>query len=123
MHNFKSLKNKMNLLFVCGRNKWRSPTAARLYQNDERVSVRSAGMSAKSAHQISVQDLEWADLVLVMEQNYKAHILGIYRDYKLPLIEVLDIPDEYEYMNEELISMIKQSVEYLISTRSRYPRN
>jgi len=37
------------ILFVCGRNKWRSPTAATVYRDDQRVEVRSAGISAKSA--------------------------------------------------------------------------
>ena len=40
--------------------------------------------------------------------------MGKYRDYNLPRIENLDIPDEYEYMNNELIEMIKASVEFII---------
>ena len=105
----------MNILFVCGKNKWRSPTAERIYNNDNRINVRSAGMSPKSRHQISIADIEWADIILVMEQGYKSHILGKYRDYRLPKIEVLDIPDEYEFMDDELVEMIKKSVEYFIN--------
>jgi predicted protein tyrosine phosphatase len=61
---------KHHVLFVCGRNQWRSPTAERLYRADPRVEVRSAGVSPKSRHQISRSDIEWADLILVMEGNY-----------------------------------------------------
>lgn len=84
-----------NILFVCGRNQWRSPTAARLYANDQRINVRSVGMSPRSNRRISSADIEWADLVLVMERKYKARLLGTFRDLDLPVIESLEIPDIY----------------------------
>jgi predicted protein tyrosine phosphatase len=105
---------KLKILFVCGRNKWRSPTAARIYRNDPRVEVRSAGISGKSPHPITTTDLEWADLVLVMEGRYKGRLLGLFRDLDLHHIESLDIPDEYEYMDEDLIELIKSGVEHHI---------
>ncbi len=71
-------------------------------------------MSAKSKHKISTDDIEWADLILVMERKYKSWILGLYGDLSLPKIENLDIPDEYEYMNDELIGLIEKGVEYYI---------
>ena len=37
------MSKKPHVLFVCGRNQWRSPTAARIYANDQRIEVRSAG--------------------------------------------------------------------------------
>ena len=58
--------------------------------------------------------IEWADIILVMEQGYQSHIMEKYRDYNLPRIENLNIPDEYEYMDNELIEMIKASVEFII---------
>ena len=105
---------KPHILFVCGKNKWRSPTAERIYKDDNRIEVRSAGMSGKSKHTISNDDIEWADLILVMENRYKSWISGLFRDLSLPKIENLDIPDEYEYMNDELIELIEMKVEYYI---------
>lgn len=105
---------KPHILFVCGKNKWRSPTAERIYKNDQRIEVRSAGMSGKSRHPISSDDVGWADLILVMENGYKSRILGLFRDLSLPRIENLDIPDEYEYMDEELIELIETKVEFYI---------
>lgn len=110
----KDIHEKPRILFVCGKNKWRSPTAERIYKDDERIEVRSAGMSGKSKHTISNNDIEWADLILVMESGYKSRILGLFRDLSLPKIENLDIPDEYEYMNEELIELIENRVEYYV---------
>jgi len=72
-------------------------------------------MSNKSSHQISNSDIEWADLVLVMERKYKTRILSEFRDYKLPPIESLEIPDEYEYMDDELIELIKTGTEHYIN--------
>ncbi len=99
---------------MCGRNKWRSPTAWRIYKNDRRIEARSAGVSEKSPHQISTVDIEWADLILVMEIQHKSRIQSLFGGKSLPEINVLDIPDEYEYMDEELIDLIKSGVEYQI---------
>ncbi len=103
-----------HILFVCGRNKWRSPTAERLYRNDERIEVRSGGASAKSRHPTSYADIQWADLILVRDGFYKSWMRAKFRDFPLPRIENLDIPDEYEYRYEELIDSIRSGVEYHI---------
>ncbi len=110
--------NKPKILFVCGRNKWRSPTAQNIYKNDSRIEVRSAGVSEKSPHPISNSDLLWADLVLIMESKYRGRIQGLFRNLRLPPIKSLDIPDEYEYMDEELIEFIKSGVEHHIKLLS-----
>jgi predicted protein tyrosine phosphatase len=104
----------LHILFVCGRNKWRSPTAEHIYKNDQRLEVRSAGVSERSRHTISRADIEWADLILVMESGYKTRISEMFRGIPVPRIENLDIPDEYEYMDEELIELIKKSVEIFL---------
>jgi predicted protein tyrosine phosphatase len=93
------------LLFVCGKNLRRSPTAARIYRDDPRVDVRSAGVSDKSQRRIQSADLEWADLVLVMERKHKARILAVFGP-PFPPIECLDIPDDFEWMDEELVDLI-----------------
>src|SRR5688572_10409195 len=106
--------DKPKVLFVCGRNQWRSPTAWQVYKNDPRIQVRSAGVSEKSPHQISNADVDWADLILVMENEHKPRIQSLFRDRPLPEIRSLEIPDEYEYMDQELIQLIKTGVEYQI---------
>ena len=75
--------------------------------------IRSAGVSSKSRHQITDEDLAWADLVLVMERKYKSRILGMFRDHpNLPRIVSLDIPDEYERMDPDLVSLIQSGTEF-----------
>lgn len=117
------MHTKPHILFVCGKNKWRSPTAERIYKDDKRIEVRSAGMSGKSKHSISSDDIEWANLILVMESGYKSQILGLFRDLSLPEIENLDIPDEYEYMDDELIEIIENSVKFYIRRLEKQASN
>lgn len=105
---------KPHILFVCGRNQWRSPTAVAIYKDDQRIEVRSAGVSSKSKKKISLSDVEWADLILVMEKEYKSRIVEVFRGMKLLPIENLDIPDDYNYMDEELIELIRSAADFHI---------
>jgi predicted protein tyrosine phosphatase len=90
------------------------PDAQYIYRDDSRIEARSAGVSDKSPHKISRADIQWADLILVMENEHKTRIHGLFGRERLPEIKSLDIPDEYEYMDEELIQLIKKSVEYYL---------
>ncbi len=49
-----------------------------------------------------------------MENKHKKEIVSQYRYLNLPKIMVLDIPDDYQYMSEELIEMIKISTEEIL---------
>jgi predicted protein tyrosine phosphatase len=104
----------IRLLFLCSRNQWRSPTAEKVYQNDSRVEVRSAGVSASARCRVSEKLLLWADRVLVMEHAHKRRLREQFPEVVRELrIEVLDIPDDYEFMNPELVAMIRERVEPL----------
>ncbi len=108
----------MKLLFLCSRNQWRSPTAEAIYQNDPRVQVRSAGVSAAARTRVSEKVLLWADVVCVMEHEHKKRLRDdfpqIFRDLR---IEVLDIPDDYQLMDPALIELIRERVEPVIESR------
>lgn len=107
--------SKPRILFVCARNQWRSPTAEATYRKDPRIDVRSAGLSSKSAHRLSGRDLEWADLVLVMEDEHKRRITRGFRGgLELPPIESLEIPDEYRKMDPELVALIRGGTEAVL---------
>ena len=110
---------RLNILFVCSKNKWRSPTAETIYRHDSRLNVRSAGTNASAKKRISETDLNWADLILVMETKHKKRITREYRYLNLPPIMILDIPDEYQYMDEELISIIKANTKDLLQIYDR----
>jgi protein-tyrosine phosphatase len=110
-------RDKPRILFVCGRNQWRSPTAARIYAKDQRIEVRSAGVSPRSGKRLTHQDVRWADLILVMEREYRQRIIEAFTEVDLPPIVSLDIPDDYRYMDEELVELIRESTEPVLKSR------
>ena len=101
-----------HVLFVCSRNKWRSPTAEKVFSNYPNLSVRSAGLSPQSPRQLSSKDLSWADIVFVMEDQHKKRVRELSRRFQIEVskIVVLDIPDDYEFMDPELVLQLEQSV-------------
>jgi protein-tyrosine phosphatase len=104
------MTDRPNILVVCGRNKKRSRTAESIFKNDNRFRIRSVGLSPKSDRKISEKDLNWADLIFVMETGQRAKIWGLYRHMELPQIEILDIPDDYEFMDKELIELLTNRI-------------
>jgi predicted protein tyrosine phosphatase len=102
----------LRILFVCARNRWRSPTAEQVYRQDPRVEVRSAGVSAKSPHSVSTADLDWAHLVLAMERRHLARLREACPGRAdFPPMESLEIPDDYRYMDPELVELVRAGTE------------
>jgi len=109
------MTERPNILVLCGRNKKRSRTAEHIFKNDHRFNIRSAGLSPKSDRKISESDLNWAGLVFVMEAEQRAKIWELYKHLELPMIEVLNIPDDFEFMEEELIEMLSDRINDTLS--------
>lgn len=104
-----------NILVVCGKNKRRSRTAEYIFKNDQRISIRSVGLSPKSERQIKDRDIDWADLIIVMEDDHRRRIFDTFRQMELPTLEVLHIEDEYEYLDEELIEILHDQINKTLS--------
>ena len=103
------------LLFVCSRNQWRSPTAAALFKDNDLYAARSAGTSDSARIKITAGSIDWADKIFVME---KRHLAIIKRKYPSEIegkqIVVLGIPDDYQYLDPELIEILRSRLsEYL----------
>ena len=101
----------MNVLFVCSRNQWRSPTAERVWRRHPALSVRSGGTSPNARHPVNANDLAWCTVIFVMEEKHKSRLraqFGRLLEYKA--IHVLDIPDEYQFMQPELVEQLELSV-------------
>ena len=100
-----------NLLFVCSENRLRSPMAEAVFSQHERVDAIGAGTNSDAVTPVSGDLIEWADVILVMEKSHKNKITKKYRDLlKGKRLIVLDIPDNYGYMDEDLIKMLKSKV-------------
>ena len=106
---------RTHVLFVCSRNQWRSPTAEQIWRKHPALAVRSGGTSPSARHPVSVDDIEWADVILVMEQKHKDRLRASFgRVLGGKAMHVLDIPDEYKYMDPELIEQLRGPVETIL---------
>ena len=111
----KTQGRQMNLLFVCSRNIWRSPTAETIYKNRQDHKVKSAGTEPSAKIRVSSKDILWADIIFTMEKKHKQRLLDNFPDEtKNKQLVILDIEDDYKYMDEELVEMIKLSVDLFL---------
>lgn len=101
----------MNLLFVCSKNQWRSPTAEAIYRNRNDVNVRSAGTSAAARRTVNAGDIRWAEHILVMEHEHKDRLKEKFAvELGRKKIHVLDIPDDFQFMDPDLVALIELRV-------------
>lgn len=105
----------MNILFVCSRNKWRSATAETIYKNHPVHQIRSAGTEPSARIKINAKLILWADLIFVMEKKHKKRISEKYGSELIDkTLIILDIPDEYQYMDQELVDEIDSKVHHYL---------
>ena len=104
-----------NVLFICSMNQWRSPTAEKVFQKTPGLSVRSAGTARGAKRTVSLQDIRWADIILVMEDKHQSRLKAQFRDeIRYKALHVLDIPDEYKFMDPELVDLVRETAAPLI---------
>lgn len=97
-----------NVLFVCSANRLRSPTAEQVFSTWPGIETDSAGISNDAAVSLSSEQVEWADIIFVME---KTHRNKLNRKFRSSLnnkrVICLDIPDDYEFMDPILIRILE----------------
>lgn len=103
--------NSIKILFICSKNQWRSPTAEKIFHQFNGYDVRSAGTEDGARIKITHGHIGWSDLIFVME---KKHLRRLKEKFGSQLnnktVRNLDIPDDYGYMDEELIEILKARV-------------
>ena len=103
--------DRTKLLFVCSRNRRRSLTAERIFQDDPRWQVRSAGTEEGARIKVTAGHLGWADVIVVMEKRHKERLRQKYPEALADKRCVcLFIADDYEYMEEELIRVLREKM-------------
>jgi predicted protein tyrosine phosphatase len=98
-------------LFVCSRNRMRSPTAEAVFGGREGVEVLSAGTAPDAETPVSAELIEWVDIVFAMEGVHRKGLMngfgGLLRDKR---VVVLGIRDEYAYMEPVPVELLKSKV-------------
>jgi predicted protein tyrosine phosphatase len=96
------------LLFVCTENRFRSATAEKLFSTYSGLEVIGAGTNRDSPTQVSGDLIEWADVIFAMEKTHRSRMQRKHKDLlRDKNVIVLDIPDDYDYMQPELIKLLK----------------
>lgn len=98
-------------LFICSRNRLRSPTAETVFASWPEVETDSAGLAPDAEVPLSAEQLEWADLVFVMERRQRQLLM---RRFPAAMhgkrLVCLDIPDDYEYLQPELVRLLERKI-------------
>lgn len=101
----------LHVLFICSQNKLRSPTAEHLFADWAGVETSSAGLNKSAEVPVSPDLLEWADLIFVMEKAHRTKLSERFKPYlHNKRIVCLNIPDNYDYMDEALIEVLQHKV-------------
>lgn len=107
----------MKLLFVCSRNRLRSPTAEAVFAAYQGLEVDSAGLDREAETPLSSEAIQWADIIFVMEKSHRSKLSKSFQPWlKHKRVICLDIPDEYKYMELTLIELLKKKVLPLLGT-------
>ena len=99
----------LKALFVCSRNRLRSPTAEAVFATWPGVETDSAGLADDAEVLLSVEQIEWADIIFVMERSHRTRLSRRFRRHlNGKRVVCLDIPDDHSFM-PELIARLEQS--------------
>ncbi|MBB1441946.1 phosphotyrosine protein phosphatase [Pseudoalteromonas sp. SG43-3] len=99
------------VLFVCSQNKLRSPTAEAIFSGEPNLEVRSAGLNNNAEIPLGAEDVQWAEIIFVMEQAQKSKLKKKYKDIlDKQRVICLGIPDNYDYMDPKLIKIFENNV-------------
>ncbi|WP_109809114.1 low molecular weight protein tyrosine phosphatase family protein [Sphingosinithalassobacter portus] len=94
------------VLFVCSQNRLRSPTAEQHFAARPDIEVDSAGTNHDVENPLTDELVAWADLIFAMERQHRSKIQKRFRRALRARIIVLDIPDEYDFMDPGLIRLL-----------------
>ena len=110
------MNGPIKLLFVCSQNRFRSLTAERIFSGIPGIQVRSAGTQPDARIVVTAGHIGWADIIFLME---KSHLNRLRRKFP-DVLEgkrtiTLLIPDDYEFMQSELIDELRTKVSQHVS--------
>lgn len=98
------------VLFVCGKNRLRSPTAEHVFAGRRDLEVASAGLANDADEPLTAELVAWADVIFVMEKAHRAKLNRRFRAHLRARVVCLDIPDDYAYLQPELVALLEARV-------------
>jgi len=99
------------ILFVCSQDRLRSPTAEQIYSQRPDLEVASAGTNHDAETPLTIDLVEWADMIFVMEKAHRRKLQQRFRPaLKAKRIVCLDIPDKYGFMEPALVQLLENKL-------------
>lgn len=94
-------------LFICGRARARSPTAAQVFSAWDGVSTDFGGISDDADDVLSADQLDWATAIFVMEQRHARRLNDRFAHaLRGKGVVNLSIRDKYTFMQPELVELL-----------------
>lgn len=95
------------VLFLCSRHRLRSPTAAAVFGAWPQLEVDSAGLADDAETLLCAEQLDWAELIVVMEPSHRRRLHSRHGPrLRGKRVVCLDIPDRYDFMQPELVELL-----------------
>jgi predicted protein tyrosine phosphatase len=99
------------VLFVCGKNRLRSPTAEQVFADWPGIETSSAGLNHDADNPVTPELLRWADIIFVMERAQRTRLSTKFKPHLgSARIICLEIPDEYEFMDPGMVALLMDRV-------------
>lgn len=99
------------VLFICSRNRLRSPTAEQVFAAWPGIATDSAGLAPDADTVLSTDQVAWADIIFVMEKRHRTRLNARFRRHLSgKKVVCLDIPDDYTLMQPELVALLEARV-------------
>lgn len=96
------------ILFVCGQNRLHSPKAEQVFADHPGSEVSSAGTNHDAENPLTSELVRWAGTIVVMERQHRTKLQKRFRaTLRGQRIIYLDIPDDYAFMDPDLVELIK----------------
>ncbi len=94
-------------LFVCSRNRLRSPTAEAVFGHLPDVETASAGTADDADNPLTGELVEWADAIFVMEHVHRTRVQRRFRRHlNGKRVVCPDIADDYAFMDPALMALL-----------------
>ena len=108
----------MKVLFICNQNQHRSRTAREVFKS--KFETKSAGLFNTTP--VTAEEIGWADTVIVMEDFQRKELAERFpEEFMKKRVLTLGVPDEYHYMQPELVSLLEERMEKLVKPLLKLP--
>lgn len=108
----------VKVLFLCGKARQRSPTAADVASELDGVEADFAGLSADADERVSAEQIDWADVIAVMERRQIKRLKQQFGGrIKAQRVVCLDVPDRFAYGDPDLVAILKAKLPPVLTRR------